>query len=310
MNLNNNVENAQLNKVLVVTIVINLILVVIKVGIGYLANSRALLADGVHSISDVITSIGVIVSLVLSKKPRDEEHQYGHEKIETVITFLLSIVLLYTGFNIGVNSIRTVMATGTANIPGQLAVFGAIISVALKELQYQYVYRVGKRIESKALMADAWHHRSDAFSSLAALIGIVGSRMGVDVLDAIAAIFVSLIVIKIGFSIFKDCFQLLIDVSINLDKLEEIKELLLKHEEIKNINDIRTRKHGSKVFIDLKVCVSSKLSISKGHQISDEVERIIRSKVKNVKDIVVHLDPCFHEKEIKETCHISECKDI
>lgn len=302
-------KKSEVNQVLIVTVILNLILVGIKLGIGYIANSKALLADGLHSVSDVITTIGVIISFVLSRKPRDEKHQYGHEKIETVTTFLLAIILLYTGFKIGINSLNSII-NNQKIIPGQMAVYGAILSIIIKEGQYQYVIRLGRKINSSALIADAWHHRSDAFSSIAALIGIIGARLGFSILDPIAAGIVSLIVLKIGFTIFYDCFQQLIDVSISLDDLEDLKEAIITHEEIININDIRTRKHGSKVLIDIKVCVGPGMTVTKGHEISEEVEKIIKTKIKNVEDIVVHLDPCHFEKEIENICHISQCKNI
>lgn len=304
-------KKVELNKVLIITIILNLILVGIKLGIGYISNSKALLADGLHSVSDVITTVGVIISFIISRKPRDAQHQYGHEKIETVITFLLSIILLYTGFKIGVNSFGSIISNQNI-VPGRLAIYGALVSIIIKEVQYQYVIKIGRKINSSALIADAWHHRTDAFSSIAALVGIIGSRTGFTILDPIAAGVVSVIVLKIGFTIFYDCFQQLIDVSISLEDIDDIKKSINRHDEILNINDIRTRKHGSKVFVDIKVCVNSNISIAKGHEITEEIEKIIRSKVTNVKDIVIHLDPCHYEGEVKEEseCNISRCNNI
>jgi len=302
-------NKVKINQVLIVTVLLNLILVGIKLGIGYIANSKALLADGLHSVSDVITTIGVIVGLVLARKPRDEEHQYGHEKIETITTFLLSIILLYTGIKIGINALGSIIDRQSV-VPGSLAIYGAFLSIIIKEAQYQYVVRLGRKINSSALVADAWHHRSDAFSSIAALIGIIGSRLGFIILDSIAAGVVSVIVIKIGVSIFIDCFNQLIDTSISLVELDEIKKSVIKHKEIININDIRTRNHGSKVFIDIRLCVDSNITLRKGHDITEDIEKIIKSKIGNVKDIVIHLDPCNFDVEVDNECNRLQCKNV
>lgn len=278
------------NRILIITILMNLILVIGKILGGYFANSKALLADGLHSASDVITSLGVITGLAMAKKPRDAEHQYGHEKIETIITFLLAIVLLYIGAKIGIESIFSLI-NGELVVPGKSALYIALVSIGIKEFQYQITYRIGKKNNSNALIADAWHHRSDALSSIAVFIGVAGARIGFSILDIIAGIIVSFIVIKVGFDIFKECFQELMDVSIHLEELERLRELILQHKGVFHISDIRTRKHGSKVFVDIRISVDSSIDIYDGHLIAEEVEKLIKTQVKNVKDVVVHLDP-------------------
>ncbi|SNR97294.1 cation diffusion facilitator family transporter [Anaerovirgula multivorans] len=280
----------KMNRIIIITILINVVLVVGKLMAGYLANSKALLADGLHSASDVITSIGVIIGMAIARKPRDEEHQYGHERVETIVTFLLAIALLYTGTKIGLSTILSVINKEFV-APGMAALFMALASIAIKEFQYQITYKTGKEMNSGALIADAWHHRSDALSSVAAFIGIGGAKMGYYILDPIAGVIVSLIVIKVGFEIFKECFQQLIDVSIHLEELEKLKDLILKQRKIYEINDIRTRRHGSKVFVDVRVSVDPDMDIYDGHTVTEEVEDIIRTEVKNVEDVIVHLDP-------------------
>lgn len=291
----------KMNKIIIITILMNVVLVVGKLMAGYFANSKALLADGLHSASDVITSIGVIIGMAIARKPRDEEHQYGHERVETIVTFLLAIALLYTGTKIGLSTILSVINKEFIT-PGMAALFMALASIAIKEFQYQIIYRTGKEMNSSALIADAWHHRSDALSSVAAFIGIGGARMGYIILDPIAGVIVSLIVIKVGFEIFKECFQQLIDVSIHLEELEKLKSLILKQRKIYEINDIRTRRHGSKVFVDIRVSVDPYMDIYDGHTVTEEVEDIIRTEVKNVEDVIVHLDPycCRNKHKNKE----------
>ncbi|SDK04363.1 cation diffusion facilitator family transporter [Natronincola ferrireducens] len=280
----------KVNRVIVITIIMNLFLVIAKMIGGYFAGSKALLADGLHSASDVITSLGVIIGVGIAKKPRDDEHQYGHEKVETIVTFLLAIVLLYTGLRIGIVSGSSILHR-TSIIPGKFALYTALFSIAVKEVQYQITFKVGKEMKSSALIADAWHHRSDALSSIAAFIGIVGSRVGFPILDPIAGIVVSFIVMKVGLEIFKDCFQQLIDVSIHLKDLEGVKKSILQQKEVEYINDIRTRRHGSKVFVDVRVAVDPTMDIYRGHCVAVEVESIIKKEVENVKDVIVHIDP-------------------
>lgn len=292
----------EINRVVIITILMNVVLVFMKMIGGHISDSRALLADGLHSASDIVTSIGVIVGIAMAKKPRDDEHQYGHEKIETMVTFFLAMALIYTGGRIGIDTIFSIFR-GDMTMPGKIAPYIALVSVIIKEWQYQMAYRLGKRINSNALIADAWHHRSDALSSIAAFIGIVGARLGFYLLDPLAGLAVALLVMKVGFDIFKDCFHQLIDVSIQLVELDELKEAILEQEKVQHIGDIRTRKHGSKVFVDIRICVDASIDIKEGHLIAEEVESIIRSQLENVKDVIVHLDPCanINEKN-KDSC--------
>ncbi|MBM7615257.1 cation diffusion facilitator family transporter [Alkaliphilus hydrothermalis] len=311
VNQNQITVNKKLNKVLIMTILINLVLVVMKVGAGLLSNSKGLIADGIHSGSDVITTIGVLVAMYMAKKPRDEKHPYGHEKIETVVTFLLAIVLLIVGFNTGVSSFWALINKEVVQV-GAFAYIAAIASIILKEFQYQITIKIANDINSDALRADAWHHRSDALSSIAALMGLIGAYLGWMRLDSIMGIVVSLIVIKVGVEILIESFHGLIDVSINETELESIKKSIMSLGEIHHINDIRTRKHGSVVFVDVKICVDPYMEIHKGHDISDKIEEIIKGKIKHLEDVIVHLDPCLVENkqnvESKKVCRNDHCK--
>ncbi|AKL94135.1 cation diffusion facilitator family transporter [Clostridium aceticum] len=289
----------KINRVIFITIIMNVFLVLMKLGAGHFSGSKALIADGLHSASDIVTSIGVIIGIGIAKKPRDEQHQYGHEKVETIAAFLLSIALIYTGIKIGLGSALSIIHKDMV-IPGKFALYAALLSIVIKELQYQITFKVGKEANSSALMADAWHHRSDALSSIAAFIGVLGGRLGFTILDPLAGVVVSAIVMKVGIEIFIDCFQQLIDVSIQLKELESVKHSILRKSKVQCINDIRTRKHGSKVFVDIRVCVDATMDIYNGHCVAEEVENIIRSEVNNVKDVIVHLDPFPEESQQKE----------
>ena len=285
-------QDSRLYKLFTWSISINILLVILKIYAGYISNSRVILADGLHTFSDIITTVAVMLSLIVAKKPRDLKHPYGHERIETIITFLLSIVLLYTGCKIGLEAVLS-MINGGSKIRIDIISFIAVgASILLKELQYQITIREGRRINSDALIADAWHHRSDALSSIAALLGIMGVLLGFIWLDSVMALMVSLIVAKIAIEIFIKSFNELMDVSMNKVQLEELIESILELREIENINDIRTRKHGSLYCIDLRACVNPNMMICKGHELTEEIEAIIRSNIDGVKDIIIHLDPC------------------
>lgn len=284
------------NKITWITIIINIILAVLKVSAGILLNSTAILADGVHTISDVGSSIGIVLGFFISKKPEDKEHQYGHEKAESIAGFILAIFLTAVGVNIGYSAFKIIII-GKAQVPGILAAWIAGISIFVKELQFRIAMYGGKKINSNALIADAWHHRSDALSSIAALIGIVGARMGYLFLDPLAALIVSIIIIKIGVELFIQGYNELMDISIEEEALRDLINKILSHQEIININKIRTRKHGPKVFVDMKICVNPSITILKGDTISHEIEDIVYNNIENVKEVLISIKPCKNMKK-------------
>ncbi|WP_069650481.1 cation diffusion facilitator family transporter [Caloranaerobacter ferrireducens] len=279
------------------TIILNVILAVGKIIIGLISNSNAILADGIHTISDIGSSIGIVIGFFIAKKPEDEEHQYGHEKAETIAAFLLSLMLIAVGVKIGISSLK-LMLYQTTRIPAIEAIWAAGISIIVKELQFRMAMNVGKKINSKALIADAWHHRSDALSSIAALFGVIGARMGYPLLDPLAGLIVSIIVVKVGVEFFIHGYNELMDISIEESKLYEIAERLMKNTNIKNINDIKARKHGSKVYVDIKICVDPNITVYMGHSIAEEVEEEVKKSLDNVKDVMVHVNPCSNYEEM------------
>ncbi|MCT4595524.1 MAG: cation diffusion facilitator family transporter [Anaeromicrobium sp.] len=283
------------NKVLTITIALNIILTIIKVMAGLRGNSSAMVADGLHSLSDVITSIGIIISLFISSKPRDEEHPYGHEKAESIASFLLALVLVVTGAQIGYHSIKTIIHKTYAE-PEFYTIIVGIISVLIKEYQYRITMGAAKKINSNAMMSDAWHHRSDAFSSIAALIGIIGSRLGYAYLDPVAGIIVSVIVVKVGIELLLQAVHELMDGSIDEKEIEEIKDKVMEIKGVRNINQLRGRKHGSKTNLDINICVDPNITVYEGHKIGDIAQRDIKNEFSNIKEIIVHIDPCTHKE--------------
>lgn len=277
-------------KVLWLSILLNFVLTVLKIGVGIIGSSQAILADGIHTLTDVASSIGLIFGLHVAAKPEDKEHPYGHEKAESIATFLLSIILIAVGLNIGYGAIKSLIS-GTEGVPSIWAVYVAILSIIIKEMQFQLSYRKGKAIKSDALIADAWHHRSDALSSIGALIGVVGARFGFAAADPIAGAMVSLIVIKVGLEIFFKTYNELMDMSIDEEKISEIKTRIKSHGRVESLREIKARKHGSVVYLDVIITVNPDMSVSEGHQIAEDVECIIRAHVCSVKDVMVHVEP-------------------
>ncbi|MBF8984807.1 cation transporter [Lutibacter sp. B2] len=293
------------NKILLITIILNVFLTIIKVVAGYLGKSTAILADGLHSGSDIITSIGVIFGMVVASKPRDENHPYGHEKAESIAGFLLASILTITGIEIGYQSVKMIILENYQT-PQMYTAIIACISIFIKEYQYRITLRTAKKINSNAMMSDAWHHRSDALSSIAALVGIIGSILGYKYLDPLAGIAVSAIVIKVGIDILSTTVNELMDGTIEQEKLNQLNEEIIKLKGVRNITDLRARRHGSKVNVDIRICVNPLIPVYEGHTIGEEAEHIILNRLDNVKEVIVHIDPC----EYKETNHeCNHCKD-
>ncbi|NFH91879.1 cation transporter [Clostridium botulinum] len=293
--LNNNERLKIGYRVSVVTIIGNVILSIIKIGIGIVASSKAMIADGVHSLSDVFSTIGVIIGLKLSSKKADKEHPYGHEKFESLTSVFLGIMLVLVSLGIGFSGIKNLIY-GNYSIPGSLAIFAAVISIVSKEAMYWYTLKYAEKINSTSLKADAWHHRSDSFSSIGALIGIIGARMGFPMLDPAIALVISIIIIKVSYDILKQSINQLMDTSIGDDAIKKMNAAIHSIDGVKNIDNLKTRFHASKIYVDVEISVESDISVEEGHKIAMNVHNIIE-KNKDVKHCMVHVNP-FIEKKV------------
>ena len=280
------------SKVTILAILWNVFLSVIKVFAGVIGNSTAMIADGIHSASDIITSVGVLIGNKISSKPGDKEHNYGHEKAETLVSFLLAIILVAVSLSIGYKAVKSLFNVEEIAIPTLFPLIVSIISILIKEYQYRITIRVAKKVNSPALKADAWHHRSDALSSIAAFIGIGGSIIGFKILEPLASVAVALFVCKVGYDILKNSINELMDVSIDEKYEEEIKEIASLTEGVMNLGNLRTRKHGASAYVDLVICVDGKLTVTKGHDIATNLEKKIQNSIDIVKGITVHVEPC------------------
>ena len=280
------------NKVTLKAIGWNIFLAFIKIIAGILGKSSVMIADGLHSASDIITSMGVLIGNYISSKPFDKEHNYGHEKAETLVSFLLSIILVGVALSIGYEASKSLFNIEGIAIPTLLPLVVSIISIVIKEYQYRITIRIAKKINSPALKADAWHHRSDALSSIAAFVGIGGAMLGFKILEPLASIVVALFVCKVGYDILKNAVNELMDVSIDETYENEIKKIAQLTEGVMNLGSLRTRKHGASAYVDLVICVDGKLTVTSGHDIATNLEKKIQNDINIVKGITVHVEPC------------------
>ena len=279
------------NRVSVITIIINLVLSLIKFAVGFFANSQALISDAVHSASDVVSTIAVIFGVNMSSKKADSSHPYGHERIECIFSIILAVILLVTGMSLGVSAIKTITNGSEIVIPGKLALIAAIISIAVKEWMYHYTKRAAKKINSSSMMADAWHHRSDAFSSIGSLIGVGGAIIGFPVCEPIASIVICLFIAKAAYDIFVDAVDRLIDSSCSEEEIEKIKKIIFEVEGVERIDKLMTRRFGSKIYVDLEIAQKGSLTLYESHEIAEKVHARLEEKMKEIKHCMIHVNP-------------------
>lgn len=280
------------------TILVNVLLSALKLVAGVFGHSAAMLSDAIHSLSDVLSTLIVIVSVKMANKKADKEHPYGHERFECVAAILLSVVLGATGLGIGWTGLNTVLGGNyeAIAIPGVLALVAAIISIGAKEGMYWYKRSAAKKTNSGALMADAWHHRSDALSSVGSFLGIFGARLGFPVLDSVASIVICLFILKVSVDIFKDAIDKMVDRACDDETVANIRSLILSQEHVEGIDVLRTRLFGDKIYIDVEISVDADTSLTDSHEIAHIVHDILEEEIPHVKHCMVHVNP-RHEAE-------------
>lgn len=286
------------NRVSLITIVLNALLSVFKLLAGIFANSNAMISDAVHSASDVFSTIIVIIGVRLSARDSDREHPYGHERMECVAAIILSTVLFITGLGIGLRAVGDIMQGNYENLqmPGMLALIAAVVSIVTKEGMYWYTRHYAKQIDSSALMADAWHHRSDAFSSVGALIGIAGSRLGFPVMDALASLVIFVFIVKAALDIFKDAMDKMVDHSGDENTEKEIYDCVMKNEDVLGVDLLQSRIFGSRIYVDLEIAVNASYTLEKAHEIAEEVHEEIENSFAKVKHVMIHVNPAKPER--------------
>jgi len=277
-------------KVSIITVIINTVLAIFKVIAGIVGKSSAMIADGIHTFSDIATTVVVIIGLKISNKDADEKHPYGHEKFEPEISKIVSLLLAGTGVFLAYNAIQ-ILLSGNLDTPKPIALYAALTSIAVKEAMYWYTIITARKVKSIAMEADAWHHRSDAISSIGTLIGIAGARMGFKFLDPVAGIIVSLILIKVGVEFYLKATDQLVDQSADDKVIEQIKEVATSIEGVKKIHDLKTRKFGNKIYVDIEIQVDKRITVEEGHHIADLVHDSIEETIEDVKHCMIHVEP-------------------
>lgn len=289
----NPMEEGIANRVATITILENLLLSAFKLFAGVAAHSGAMISDAVHSASDVFSTFVVIIGIKLAGKESDKDHPYGHERLECVAAMILAMVLFVTGFGIGAEALNNILqgGHGTLKPPGVLALVAAVVSIGAKEAMFWYTRFYAKKIDSAALMADAWHHRSDALSSVGALIGIAGARMGFPLMDAAASLVIFLFIIKAAYDIFKDAVDKMVDHSCDEETEQQIYECVMNYENVLGIDLLQTRIFGNKIYVDLEIEVDGSYTLQRAHEIAEKIHQQIESQFPKVKHIMVHVNP-------------------
>lgn len=268
----------------------NLLLASLKIIFGMTGHSHALLADGIHSLSDLVVDSVVIIAAKFGSKAADEDHPYGHGRIETAATVLLALILAIAAVSIIINAIMTIAAPYRHITPSYYVLWIALGSVLLNELLYYATRRVAKQIKSKLLMTNAWHHRSDSASSIAVALGVMGVWLGFPKLDAIAAIIVALMIFKIAWDFGWHSIRELVDTALTSEETEKIKLFIKEIPGVKAIHQLRTRSIAGSIFCDVHVLVAPKISVSEGHYIGQEVNKRLIAVFPDITDVIVHID--------------------
>ncbi len=280
-----------------VSIAGNVVLSLFKLLAGIVANSSAMISDAVHSVSDVFSTLVVIIGIKIANRASDKDHQYGHERMECVAAIILAGILLSTGLGIGYAGILKIIESDyqTMSIPGILALVAAIVSIVSKEAMYWYTRKAAKKINSGALMADAWHHRSDALSSIGSFIGILGARMGFPVLDPIASVVICAFIVKAALRIFADAIGKMTDKACDETTVNGIKALILKQEGVVGIDQVKTRLFGDKIYVDIEISIDGEKTLHESHGIASLTHDAIEQTFPNVKHCMVHVNPAEEE---------------
>jgi cation diffusion facilitator family transporter len=277
-------------RVTLVSVAWNLILTVAQIIIGFVGHSQALVADGLHTLSDLITDFMVLFALKHGKKAADEEHPYGHARIETAVTMILGIILVAVGAGIAISAGMRLASAQTFVIPSAMTLWIAVITLGAKEGLYRYTMVTADRFDSNMLRANAWHHRSDALSSLIVAAGIGGSLLGFGYLDSVAALIVALMVVKVGGELAWQSLRELVDTGLAAEDLESIRQVILSISGVKALHLLRTRRVGEQALADVHIIVDDHVSVSEGHQISEMVRARLIREIAPLADVMVHID--------------------
>ena len=279
-------------KVSIITIVMNFLLFLFKLLVGIFSKSQALISDAIHSLSDVITTFAVIFGLLIAGKDADKNHPYGHERVESVFAIILSFFLFLTGVGIGIVGLKSVFTVDkTVQVPGLLALIMAFISIVVKEVMFHYTKRVAKKIGSSSMEADAWHHRSDALSSVGSFLGILGARSGYPILDPLCSFFIAIVIVKVAIEIFVTAVSQMLDTSCDEEKQKQIIDTILEISKNVDIKDFKTRMFGNKIYVDLDILMNGRTSLLQADKVAKKIHDGLENKFSEIKHCNIHVSP-------------------
>lgn len=282
-----------IHKVSFTTILWNVILSAFKLFAGIAGHSGAMISDAIHSLSDVITTFIALIGVRISQQGADKEHPYGHDRLECVASIILGGTLLITGVGIGFSGIQKIFIADSSElaVPGIVALVAAFLSIVIKEGMYWYTRYYAQKINSSAFMADAWHHRSDAFSSVGSLIGVAGARLGFPVLDPIASVIICLFILKVSIDIFRDAITKMTDTACDEKFENEIREFILSQDGVQGIDVLRTRMFGAKAYADVEIAADGTKTLNEVHAVAEKVHDGLEKKFPELKHVMVHVNP-------------------
>jgi cation diffusion facilitator family transporter len=288
-------ESRMAYKISIQSMMINLFLFALKGLFGIKIASASLISDAVHSLTDIFSTLAVLIGIRVSHKPSDSEHPYGHEKIECVVAFVLGMMLFAIGGGIGWNGICKLICPVSALPPAFLlstwAMGAAVISIGAKEWMYHFTIKCAKKIHSSSMAADAWHHRSDALSSVGSLLGIAGMRMGVPAADSVAGLVISAFIFKAAYDICADACGKLIDSSCSPELVSKIERIVKSNREVMAIDALKTRRCGSRVYVDMEITLDRNTSFAHSHEVAENIHDQIEGNFAVVKHCMIHVNP-------------------
>lgn len=291
--IDDNYEQKMIKQVSAVGIFGNVLLVIFKLFAGIIGNSAAMVSDAVHSASDVVATLVAFIGVRASKKEADSKHPYGHERIECVASLILGSILFMTGIGIGIASVKKIILGQSDGIesPKEIALIAAIISIVTKELMFRYTRAVAKKLNSDAFMADAWHHRSDAFSSIGSLIGIGAAMLGFKIMDPIAGLIICIFIFKIAFDVIMVAISKMLDTSCGKEYEDKMTNFISAQEGVIGVDLLRTRTFGNKIYVDAEISVDGDLRLREAHSIAERVHNEVENNFDNIKHIMIHVNP-------------------
>ena len=284
-------EKQIVKKLSLVGILGNIFLAGFKLFAGIIGKSGAMVSDAVHSLSDVFATFVAFLGVLLSKQPEDEEHPYGHERLECIASLILGLILAGTGLGIGYSGVHKLLVREEIEVPTLLPLIAAVISIVVKEAMFWYTMHYAKKMNSSAFKADAWHHRSDALSSVGSFIGIGLAKLGIPIMDPIASLVICLFILKVAFDISKDALDRMVDSSCGEEVEQDIRNFVEEQPGVEHVDLLHTRKFGNKIYIDLEIAVKRDISLVNAHEIAESVHHNVEQKYPDVKHVMIHVNP-------------------